>query len=139
MRVLVDTPVWSQALRRRASRAGDALVAELAALINDGRVALIGPVRQELLSGIKEHAQYVRLRDHLRAFPDLEVVSSDYEDAASLFNKCREKGIQGSNTAFLICAVAFRTEFPIFTVDDDFTHFSTVLPIRLHHAAGRGA
>lgn len=105
---------------------------ELASLIADGRVAMIGAIRQELLSGIKEQAHFERLHDHLRAFSDIEIRSNDYEEAASFFNRCRAKGIQGSNTDFLICAVAVRNEFPIFTTDDDFAHFARVLPIALY-------
>jgi predicted nucleic acid-binding protein len=105
---------------------------ELAALIVDGRVAMIGPIRQEILSGIKERAQYDRLRAHLSAFLDTEILSDDYDEAASFYNLCRGRGIQGSNTDFLICAVAVRQEFPIFTLDDDFSPFAKVLPIVLY-------
>jgi predicted nucleic acid-binding protein len=132
MKVLVDTPVWSLALRRRKRSEDAPTTSALASLVEDGRVALIGPIRQELLSGIKERAQFDRLREHLRAFPDTEITSRDYEEAASFFNQCRSQGLQGSNTDFLICAIATRNEFSIFTTDQDFTHFATVLPIRLH-------
>jgi predicted nucleic acid-binding protein len=132
MKVLVDTSVWSVALRRRSSAERSALSAELASLVQDSRVVMIGPVRQEILSGIKQRAQFDRLRDVLRAFPDVEITTHDYEEAASLFNRCREKGIQGSNTDFLLCAVAVRHEFSIFTTDDDFKHFGRVLPVSLH-------
>lgn len=131
MKVLVDTSIWSHGLRRRTG--GDAAsTAELASLVQDGRVAMIGPIRQELLSGIKERAQFERLREHLSAFPDTEIVSEDYEEAASYFNRCRAKGIHASNTDFLICAVAVRNDFSIFTSDQDFTQFVKVLPIVLH-------
>lgn len=105
---------------------------ELASLIADGRVAIIGPIRQEILSGIKERAHFDRLRDHLRAFSDTEITSDDYEGAASFYNSCRAKGMQGSNTDFLICAIAVRNEFSIFTADGDFTNFAKVLPIELY-------
>ena len=97
---------------------------------------MIGAVRQEILSGIKEQVQFDRLRDHFRAFPDSVVTTDDHEEAAAFFNRCREKGIQGSNTDFLICAVAVRNGFAIFTTDDDFEHFAKVLPIALHTATG---
>jgi predicted nucleic acid-binding protein len=132
MKVLVDTSIWSLALRRRSGAGDGASVAELASLVDDGRVAMIGPIRQELLSGIRERAQFGRLRDHLSAFPDTEITSKDYEEAASFFNRCRAKGISASNTDFLICAVAVRNEFAIFTSDHDFTQFAKVLPIVLH-------
>ncbi len=131
MRVLVDTSVWSLALRRNQPAEG-AEVAELVELIREVRVQIIGPVRQELLSGVRSQAQFRRLRDHLRAFPDLELTAGDYETAAEFFNICRGKGIQGSNTDFLICAIAARHKIPIFTTDGDFSLFQPHLPIVLH-------
>ena len=131
MNVLVDTSVWSLALRR-ARRIDGAIPRELAALIQEGRVILVGAVRQELLSGIKSKPQFEQLRDHLRAFPDLELDFNDYEDAATAYNRCRERGIQGSNTDFLICAVAMRRELAIFTTDDDFKLFKRALRFELH-------
>lgn len=131
MNVIVDTSVWSLALRR-AKRVGEETVGELSELIEEGRVVLLGPVRQELLSGVKDQAQFQLLRRHLQAFPDLLLETADYEDAASAFNRCRERGIQGSNTDFLICAAALRRDLSIFTTDGDFRHFRRVLKLQLH-------
>ena len=131
MRVLVDTSVWSLALRRDKP-AESPVVAELIELIREVRAQLIGPVRQELLSGIRSQVQFQKLRNHLRAFPDMEVTTADYETAADFFNLCRGKGIQGSNTDFLICAIAARHKIPIFTTDEDFRLFQPHLPILLH-------
>lgn len=131
MNVVVDTSVWSLALRR-AKRVNDGAPRELAELVQEGRVVMLGPVRQELLSGIKDKAQFELLRDHLRAFPDLELDTSDYEAAASAFNRCRERGVQGANIDFLICAAATRRNMSIFTTDGDFKHYARVLRLRLH-------
>ncbi len=131
MKVLVNTSVWSLALRRDRPADGPE-VAELVELIGEVRVCMIGPVRQELLSGIKDQEQFRNLRDHLRAFPELEVTTRDYETAAEFFNRCRAKGIQGSNTDFLICAIAANKKIPIFTTDGDFALFQPHLPITLH-------
>jgi predicted nucleic acid-binding protein len=132
MKVLVDTPIWSLSLRRKVRVESEPTRSELAALVQDSRVAIIGPIRQEILSGIKERSQFDRLRDHLRAFVDTQIVAEDYEDAASFFNLCRSRGIQGSNTDFLICAIAARNDYSIFTTDDDFAGYARVLPIKLH-------
>ena len=132
MKVLVDTAVWSLAFRRRRHVVESAEASQLVELVLDSRVAIIGAIRQELLSGMKEHTQFENVRERLRAFPDTEVTSADYEEAAAFFNRCRAKGVQGSNTDFLICAVAARNEFSIFTTDEDFVRFARILPIVLH-------
>lgn len=130
MNVLVDTSVWSLALRRAASV--HPARHKLKELILDGRAAIIGPVRQELLSGVKLTAHFEGLQEKLRAFSDIELQTGDYEEAARFFNECRSHGIQGSNTDFLICAVSARREFPIFTTDKDFARFAEVIPVLLY-------
>src|SRR5690348_3422574 len=131
MKVIVDTSVWSLALRRNSQANNSPHVALLRNLIVDGRVALLGAVRQEILSGIREINQYNRLKDYLHAFPNLELDIEDYEFAAEFFNTCRSNGIQGANTDFLICAAAVRRNFSILSTDNDFDNFSEYLPIRL--------
>ena len=100
-------------------------------LITVDRVALLGAIRQEILSGVRSSEQFTRLRDYLRAFPDLELATEDYELAAEIFNICRSNGIQGSNTDFLICAVAHRRSYSILTTDNDFQNFQAYIPIVL--------
>lgn len=131
MSVVVDTSVWSLALRRRRAPV-EPEARELGELIREGRVSIIGPIRQELLSGVPVEQQYQTLGEYLRPFPDVALEVDDYEEAAGFFNRCRGRGIQGSNTDFLICAVAARRKVPIFTTDGDFAHFARVLPIHLH-------
>ena len=108
-------------------------------LISRFEATLIGPIRQELLSGIKIESQYLQLRDLMRAFPDVPVEPADHERAASYLNTCRTKGIQGSNTDFLLCAVAARNGYSIFTMDHDFGRYGKYLPVRLHRVDGAQA
>jgi predicted nucleic acid-binding protein len=131
MKVIVDTSIWSLALRR-SKDTENKYVDELEELIKEVRAQLVGPVRQELLSGIKSEKQYKTLKKHLRAFKDLNIEPVDYELAAQYFNTARQKGIQGSNTDFLLCAISTRHRMPIFTADKDFTNFQSVIPIELH-------
>lgn len=130
MKVLVDTSVWSLALRRRA-RVADPVIEELRMLVDEGRVAIIGPIRQELLSGIRTTDACERLREHLRGFEDETIETADYERAVDHFNTCRKQRVQGSSTDFLICAIAERRKLPILTTDADFNRFAAVLPISL--------
>lgn len=131
MNVVVDTSIWSLALRRSAP-VEPAIVGELRALIAERRAQLLGPIRQEVLSGIKDGRQFDRLRDHLASFPDLRLDVDDYVLAAAFFNTCRAKGIQGSNTDFLICAASASRHLTIFTTDRDFIGYAAELPIALH-------
>src|SRR5580693_4661560 len=115
MNVLIDTSVWSLALRRKhETLAGSErlLVMELSELIREGRAKVIGLVRQELLSGIKSNEQYEKLRLYLRAFSDELLDTFDYEDAAKAGNRCRAKGIVVSIVDVLLCAVTVRRAGP---------------------------
>ena len=134
MKVIVDTSVWSLALRRDTQES-DSVVQEFRRMIHDHRVQMIGPIRQEILSGIRRESQFKKLQKHLESFPDLPVLTEDYVTAAKYFNRCRSKGIQGSNTDFLICAIANRNKLSIFTTDKDFELFSKHIHIVLHKAA----
>jgi predicted nucleic acid-binding protein len=136
MKALVDTSVWSESLRRKQGASSSA-AQELQALISERRVAIIGPIRQEILSGVRDEKQFEKLRRHLIPFPDVTLTTDDYETAARFFNTCRGRGVQGSNTDFLICAVAARREFAIFTTDRDFERFAKHLPIALHESRER--
>ncbi len=60
MRTIVDTSVWSLALRRRVIQSSPVTQA-LRFLIEQGLAILLGPVRQEILSGIKHKDQFDRL------------------------------------------------------------------------------
>ena len=134
MKVIVDTCVWSLALRRDWQDS-NSVVDEFRRMILDHRVQMIGPIRQEILSGIRNEPQFKKLQKHLESFPDLSTITSDYVTAVKYFNLCRSKGIQGSNTDFLICAIANRNKFPIFTTDKDFKLFAKHITIMLHKIA----
>ncbi len=100
-------------------------------IVDEGRAELLGPVRQELLSGLREESQFRRLRDYLRAFPDAPVVTQDYEEAARASNQCRRAGIATSPVDMLLCALAMDHDWEIFTTDRDFRHYQSALKIRL--------
>jgi len=135
MNVLVDTPVWSLSLRRKPedlSSGEKKIVAELTELVQEGRGRIIGPVRQELLSGIRTTRQYEELRAALRAFPDETIGAGDYETAAKASNDCRAKGIVVSPVDVLICAVALRVNFPMFATADRYGNSACVLTSTPH-------
>jgi len=131
VRVLPGTPMGSAAPRR-----GDEACAsyrdEMLGLVNPGLVEIIGPIRQEILSGIRDRAKFEAVTGRLRVFPDTEIGTGDYEETAACFNRCRSIGIRGPFTDLVICAVAIRHGLAIFTDEKDFPGCRTVLPIRLY-------
>lgn len=134
MIALVDTCVWSLALRRTKTDLNpqqQQTVKILQEMIVEGRVRLLGVVRQELLSGIRHKSQFDRVSLALRSFEDVELEIPDYEEAAVADNRCRSAGLVGSTTDFLICAVAIRRNWGVFTVDQDFARYEKVLPVKL--------
>jgi len=136
--VVVDTPVWSVALRRKAgdlSAREQAITHALANLVREGRAQIMGVVRQEVLSGIREAKKFERLREYFRAFDDPRLNVADYEEAAHMHNRCRSRGIAGSAIDFLICAVAERRNWQIFTTDADFERYGNVLALKLYAAS----
>jgi predicted nucleic acid-binding protein len=134
MSVLVDTPIWSLALRRRAADLNTheaRLTQALAELIRTGQAELLGVVRQELLSGIRDEQQFQKLRGLLSAFEDPQLNAADYEEAARLHNQCRARGVAGSAFDFLLCAAARLRGWHIFTTDLDFSRYAKITGVRL--------
>lgn len=131
MKVLVDTSVWSLVFRRNNAAVTGEHVKKLTALLMNSLVVVIGPIRQELLSGISQESVFTDLKARLECFDDFPISTRDYETAASFYNICRKNGIQGSHTDFLICSVAAGNDFLIYTTDNDFPRYAQHLPIRL--------
>ena len=128
--ILVDTSILSLVLRRDNNSEHKM---EFINLLMENRAFIIGPVRQELLSGISNESQFHLLRDKLKAIPDIIITNEDYERAASFYNLCRKKGVQGSHIDFLICAVAYHNQMAIYTTDQDFIQFKKYIDIQLYY------
>jgi predicted nucleic acid-binding protein len=126
LKVLIDTPIWSYALRSQ-NKDYQSEINELAFLIHDQRSLIIGPIRQEILSGYSDLRKYKIIKEKLSYFENTPILDTDYELAAEFSNRCRKKGIQGSHIDFLICAVANRLAIPIFTTDNDFRNYQEVI------------
>ena len=106
-------------------------MAVLQELVAAGQARLLGAVRQELLSGIKHAQQFERLQQELRSFPDVKLEVEDYEGAAEIGNTCEAHGIAGSSIDMLLCSVALRRKWAIYTTDRDFQRYAKHIPIEL--------
>ncbi len=87
MNILVDTSVWSLALRRDAPES-DA-VASLKQCIDRGDLLFTtGIIVQELLQGLRGPKQRERLVNRLSSFPVIVPDLSDHIEAAALQRTC---------------------------------------------------
>lgn len=116
---LLDTSVWSFVLSRKVIRE-ERITLLVSNIIQNDLAVLCGCVRQELLSGISKKEVFIRLRDSLREFDDIALSKEDYELAAEFMNTCRAKGIQGSSTDFLLCAICANNNLTLVTSGKDF-------------------
>lgn len=132
MAVLVDTPIWSLAFRRKPEDlpAQDIkTVTALAWLIREKRARIIGAVRQELLTGVRDSGVFQRLREVMRAFHDEPISLEDYELAAWSANQCSAVGVATTPADMLICAVASRRNWEVYTADRDFDRYAKCVPL----------
>lgn len=132
MRVLVDISVWSLAFRKiNKSDAENKIIEYLSAILLDLKVVMIGPIRQEILSGISQQAKFDDMRNKLSILKNWNIETKDYELAAHFYNQGRSKGIQGSHIDYLICAIAVNNDFTILTLDKDFDNYQKFTEIKL--------
>lgn len=130
MSVLVDTSVWSMALRRDRpppTREIDALEAA----VERGDVCLLGVILQEVLQGFPHVDRARRLVEHLSPFPLLSMDRADYIYAAEIRNRCRAKGLAISTIDAQIAASAISHRCALLTVDRDFLGLARHFPLRL--------
>ena len=128
MKIIADTSVWSHFLRRREPQESLKVVLFRQA-IREQRIQMLGIIRQELLSGIKDVVQFKKVSEILEGFPDLLATSEDHTLAAEFFNNCRANGVQGSPVDFLICAQAHRNGMKILAHDNDYLHYADHIPL----------
>lgn len=130
--IACDTSALSHFFRRTPGDGGK--ISEVVAyLIEADSLALFGIVRQELLSGVKHSSSFDRIEIATQALPLYFAEDDDHTTAARFYNTCRAKGIQGSPVDFLICAMAVRRKFAIYTTDPDFKMYASFIPIDLYH------
>jgi predicted nucleic acid-binding protein len=127
--VLVDTSVWSLALRRDAPRASREVEA-LSAAVERGVVCLTGAILQEVIQGFPSPDRSRRLVNELAPFPLLTLHRGDYVYAAEIRNKCRAKGLAVTTIDAQIAAAAINHRCTLLTADRDFDGIARHFPLR---------
>ena len=131
MNVIVDTSVWSLALRRKDGPENSEATL-LRRLIERGEgIYLIGIILQEVLQGIRRPEDFHELRKYFDAFPLIELSRDDYIKAAALKNSLIKKDIQASTVDALIASAAIIHGCILFTADKDFSDIARHSKLKL--------
>jgi predicted nucleic acid-binding protein len=124
MAVLVDTSVWSLALRRSPPSPAREVALLRAHLERGDVVVTIGLILQELLQGFQGPTARKKIIKSFSMLPVLAPEIDDHIEAAALRNLCRRKGVQIGTIDALIARLSIRHELPLLTTDRDFEAMS---------------
>lgn len=130
MTVLVDTSVWSLALRRD-DPASSPTVAHLTKALESDLVVTTGLIVQELLQGFLPRRSQAEIRRHLGALPAIQPTRDDHIAAADLRNRCRRAGVQLGTIDALIAQLCITHDLQLLSTDQDFVHAARHTRLRL--------
>ena len=134
MTLLVDTSVWSLALRRDAASDTSQVRALQAALEGGEIVVTTGLILQELLQGFSGPRAREEIIQRFSALPLLIPDRPDHIEAAELRNRCRRAGVQIGTIDALIAQLCIRHRLTLLTTDNDFVRMARHCPLRLWDA-----
>lgn len=131
MTLLVDTSVWSLALRRDAQGSEPEVLELKSALLGAEIVVTTGLVLQELLQGFAGAKAQALIIERFAALPLLQPDRDDHIGAAALRNTCRQAGVQIGTVDALLAQLAIRHGLTLLTTDKDFTHAARHCALRV--------
>ncbi len=131
MTLLVDTSVWSLALRRNGSSEEPEVRALHEALVGAESVVTTGFVLQELLQGFNGPKAAAAIIEQFRSLPLIQPDRQDHIAAAEVRNTCRRAGVQVGTIDALLIQLCGRHELTLLSSDKDFVHAARHVPFRL--------
>lgn len=131
MMLLVDTSVWSLALRRDVVVAQPEVRYLEQALVGSQTVVTTGLVLQELLQGFSGPKARAQIIDRFAALPLVQPDRQDHVDAAALRTACRRGGVQIGTIDALLAQLCIRHQLTLLTTDQDFAHAARHCRLRI--------
>ena len=131
MTLLVDTSVWSLALRRDTTASEPEVEALKEALAGSGVVVTTGLILQELLQGFVEPKARLQLIESFAALGLIQPNREDHIAAANLRNTCRQAGVQVATVDALIAKLCIRHDITLLSTDEDFAHAARHCKLKL--------
>jgi predicted nucleic acid-binding protein len=117
---LVDTSVWSLALRREGPVAVPEVAALREALLGAQPVVTTGIVVQELLQGFAAPRDRDRLVERLTALDMVHPDLDDHVEAAEIRNASLRRGVQIGTIDALLIQLSRRHDLVLLSADGDF-------------------
>jgi predicted nucleic acid-binding protein len=134
MSLLVDTSVWSLALRRDAPADVPEVRALRDALAGGEIVATTGVIVQELLQGVVPERARAQIIETFAALEYLTPSREDHVAAAGVRNTLRSAGVQVGTIDALIAQLAIASGHTLLTTDNDFRAASSHIRLQLWRA-----
>lgn len=129
--LLVDTSVWSLALRRDAEHSAPEVAALRDALLGADQVFTTGLIIQELLQGFAGPKSRTQLVERFSALAFLQPDREDHIDAAEVRNSCRRRGVQVGTIDALLIQLCRRHDLVLLSTDQDFQAAAKHIEYRL--------
>jgi predicted nucleic acid-binding protein len=129
--LLVDTSVWSLALRRDGDDESREVIALREALGGADAVVTTGLVLQELLQGFGGPKARQAIIDRFGALPLVQPDRQDHIAAAEVRNVCRRAGVQIGTIDALLIQLCGRHELTLLSTDKDFAYAAPHVPFKL--------
>lgn len=129
--LLVDTSVWSLALRRDGSSESREVIALREALDGADSVVTTGLVLRERLQGFSGPRAKDAIIERFGALPLIQPDRQDQIGAAEIRNVCRRNGIQVGTIDALLIQLCGRYELTPLSADTDFTNAAPYVPFKL--------
>ena len=131
MTLLVDTSVWSLALRRDGAVATPEVAALREAIEGSDVVVTTGLVLQELLQGFNGPKDRQAIMDRFGALPLIQPDREDHVAAAEVRNACRRSGVQMGTIDALLIQLCGRHNLTLLSADKDFSNAAAFVPFNL--------
>lgn len=131
MTLLVDTSVWSLALRRDGSTAAPEVRLLHDAIAGTDTVVTTGLVLQELLQGFNGPRSAAAIIETFGALPIIAPDRQDHIAAAEVRNACRRAGVQIGTIDALLIQLSGRHDLTLLSTDRNFVHAAKHVPLRL--------
>ena len=135
MTLLVDTSVWSLALRRDGTFDAKEVLALREALTGADSVVTTGLVLQELLQGFNGPKAKEAIIERFGALPLIQPDRQDHVAAAEVRNACRRGSVQIGTIDALLIQLCGRYEMTLLSSDKDFANAARHVPFRLWGSA----